>query len=420
MTGGGSSRIVVIGAGQAGAELTFALRQLGHEGAITLVGQESHEPYQRPPLSKALLKGAMTHKDVRVRASEAYDKADIELVLGDTAESIDRSAHEVHLTSGRVLAYDRLALTLGGRPRSLDLGDAAEAAATLYDLEDALTLQPRLRAGQRVAVIGGGFVGLEVAAAAAEAGAEVTVIEAAPMILQRACAPAVSEWFTALHRSHGVTVSTGTTVDLAQSGTDGSTALVLSDGSQVVADLVVAGIGQVPNDELARRAGLEVDSGIVVDAQARTSDPDIVAAGDCARQLHGFLGRVVRLESQQNASEQARLAARTLLDAPVAHATVPWFWSDQFDARLQMAGVALPTDQQILRGDPASGSFSVVFVDGDRLTAVQAVNRPRDFTAARKLLAGRAQIGPPEALTQDIPLTDLVITSVERKHEHHA
>jgi 3-phenylpropionate/trans-cinnamate dioxygenase ferredoxin reductase subunit len=402
--------IVVIGAGQAGAELAIGVRQQGFTGRIVVVGDEDHPPYRRPPLSKALLHDSTTAHAIRVRASRAYEASGVELRLGVAATRIDRAEKRVELSDGTALRYGKLALTTGGRPRRLAWRPSAPdevVARNLHTLEDAQRLRTALAPGRRVAFVGGGFVGLEAAAAAARAGVRTLVIEAQPRILGRTCTPEVSAFFARAHRDHGVDLRVGVRATTAERQHDGSIRLVLDDGSTWTADLVLAGIGQVPNDTLAREAGLDVDDGIVVDSRARTSDPDIVAAGDCTRQLHGRLGRRVRLESQHNATEQARIAARTLTGTEPLEPGVPWFWSDQYEHKLQMAGLPQADDLPVVRGDPLVGPFTVLLVRDGRLTGVQAVDNPAEFVTARKLLARDTRLHRPgDARTA--PLAQLV------------
>lgn len=403
--------LVVVGAGQAGAELAVTARQLGWPGPIHLVGAEEHPPYQRPPLSKGLLAGGGATAATPVRAPQAYAAAGVELVTGTSVTAVDLSRRTVALDDGRTLAYRALALTTGGRPRRLALSPGTTADA-LHSLEDARSLGAVLRPGLRLLVVGGGFVGLEVAAVATGLGAAVTVVEARPRLLERTCPAPVADLLAAAHTARGVDVRTGVSVvRVDRSGT--GLVVHLDDGSAVAVDRVLAGIGQAPDDALARSAGLAVQDGVLVDQHARTSDPHVVAAGDCTRQLHGFLGVRLRLESQQNAGDQARIAARTVCGLPPAPAAVPTFWSDQYGHALQIAGVAGPGDREVVRRDPAGGGLSVLTLRGDLLTSVQAVDRPRDFAAGRKLLARRARLGPPEALGGPAPLTELVTTGQE-------
>ncbi len=403
--------LVVVGAGQAGAELAVTARQLGWPGPIHLVGAELHPPYQRPPLSKGLLAGGGSTTATPVRALPTYAAAGVDLVLGTSVTGVDLARRTVELDDGRTLGYRSLALTTGGRPRRLPLVEGT-AADTLHTLEDARSLGAALRPGLRLLVVGGGFVGLEVAAVAAGHGAAVTVVEARPRLLERTCPAPVAAFFAAAHAARGVDVRTGVSV-VRVDRTAVGLVVHLDDGSTVAVDRVLAGIGQVADDALARSAGLAVHDGVLVDQRARTSDPHVVAAGDCTRQLHGFLGVRLRLESQQNAGDQARIAARTACGLPPVAAAVPTFWSDQYEHTLQIAGVAAPGDRQVVRGDPRGGGFSVLTLRGDLLTSVQAVDRPRDFAAGRKLLARRARVGPPDALAGPAPLTDLVTQGQE-------
>ncbi|MPY55914.1 NAD(P)/FAD-dependent oxidoreductase [Streptomyces spongiae] len=399
--------VVVVGAGQAGSELAVALRQTGFDDRIVLVGAEPHLPYQRPPLSKAFLLGKVGQETLRARAPEAYAKAGIECELDTSAIGIDRSTGSVVLADGRRLRYDKLALTTGGRPRDLRFGPDDIAGRALHTLDDALALRERLRHGGRILIVGGGFVGLEVAAAATGLGIAVTLVEAQPRVLTRACPPAVSGFVEREHRARGVDLRTGVSVRrLARRG--GGVLAELSDDTEVGADLVLTGVGIAPNDALAADAGLAVDDGVLVGSLAGTDDPDIVAAGDCTRQWNGFLGRLVRLESVQNATDQARIAARTLCGKPTERFAAPWFWSDQYDHKLQMAGVPQAGDTAVVRGDASSGSFSVVYLRDGTLTALHAVNRPREFTAGRQLVTARAAMTPAEAASEDIPLSDLM------------
>ncbi|MDR6174172.1 3-phenylpropionate/trans-cinnamate dioxygenase ferredoxin reductase subunit [Nocardioides zeae] len=401
-------RVVVVGAGLAGAELAISLRQLGHRGPVLLIGDEPHAPYQRPPLSKAVLQGKASEHDIRVRAEAAYAKAAVDVVLGVGVRSLDPLGQTLTLTDDTVVSYDGLALTTGGRPRRLPLGDDVDVHE-LYRLEDAVRLRQLLRPGARLLVVGGGFIGLEVAAAGIAAGADVTLVELQERLLARSCSPALAGRLASVHRERGVDLRCGVGIVGATRRSDGAVDVSLSGGTTVVVDHLVAGVGQVPNDQLAAEAGLAVADGVLVDEGCRTSDPHVVAAGDCARQQHGWLGRLVRLESQQNATEQARTAAATLVGADPTPAGVPWFWSDQYEHKLQMAGVPEPGCQELHRGEPAGpGPLSVLYVRDDTLVGVQTLDRPRDFVAARKLMAQRARLDLGRACDPEVPLGDLV------------
>lgn len=382
--------IVIVGAGQAGVQAAEALRAGGYEGSITLLGDEPHGPYHRPPLSKAWLAGEMDAAQLVMRAPEMLARKGIELRTGLTVQRIDRDAKTLQLADGSALPYTSLVLATGARPRALPLtgGDAA-GVLPLRSRADASAIAERMSVciekDLPIVVIGGGFIGLEVAATARKKGARVTVLEAAPRLLGRVLAPVLSDWYASLHRSHGVQLMLNAQVAGIEADANGVSGVKLTDGSVLPAGLVVVGIGVVANDQLARDAGLACDRGIVVDACGRTSDPAIVAAGDCtARRLAD--GSLLRLESVQNATEQGKSAAAALLGQDRPFTATPWFWSDQYDRKLQMAGLSTGADAWAVRGDMAGGSFSVYHFQGDRLLAVDSVNAAKDHLQARKLL----------------------------------
>lgn len=382
--------IVIVGAGQAGVQAAEALRAGGYEGSITLLGDEPHGPYHRPPLSKAWLAGEMDAAQLVMRAPEMLARKGIELRTGLMVQGIDRDAKTLQLADGSALPYTSLVLATGARPRALPLtgGDAA-GVLPLRSRADASAIAERMSVciekDLPIVVIGGGFIGLEVAATARKKGARVTVLEAAPRLLGRVLAPVLSDWYASLHRGHGVQLMLNAQVAGIEADATGVSGVKLADGSVLPAGLVVVGIGVVANDQLARDAGLACDRGIVVDACGRTSDPAIVAAGDCtARRLAD--GSLLRLESVQNATEQGKSAAAALLGQDRPFTATPWFWSDQYDRKLQMAGLSTGADAWAVRGDMAGGSFSVYHFQGDRLLAVDSVNAAKDHLQARKLL----------------------------------
>lgn len=384
--------IVIVGAGQAGLMTAEALRSGGYPGAITLLGDEPHGPYHRPPLSKAWLAGEMDAAQLVMRAPEMLAKKGIDLRSGVSVAAIDRAARCVRLADGSALPYEGLVLATGSTPRALPLpGGDAHGVLALRSKDDASAIAERMAAciaqDRAIVVIGGGFIGLEVAATARKKGARVTVLEAAPRLLGRVLAPVLSDWYAALHRSHGVELVLGAQVAAIDTGADGAVSgVTLADGNSVAAGLVVVGVGVAANDALAKAAGLECDRGIVVDACCRTSDPLIVAAGDCtARRLPD--GSLLRLESVQNATEQGKSAAAALLGQERAFTATPWFWSDQYDRKLQMAGLSIGADAWAVRGDMAAGTgFSVYHFKDGRLIAVDSVNAAKDHLQARKLL----------------------------------
>jgi 3-phenylpropionate/trans-cinnamate dioxygenase ferredoxin reductase subunit len=404
--------IVIVGAGQAGVQTAEALRAAGFEGAVTLLGNEPYGPYHRPPLSKAWLAGDMDSAQLVMRAPEMLARKNIGLRTGVTVSRIDRAAKQVHMSDGSALPYTGLVLATGATPRGLLLpGGDAQGVLTLRGRDDANAIAQRMalciEKQLPVIVIGGGFIGLEVAATARKKGLSVTVLEFAPRLLGRVLAPVLSSWYAQLHRSHGVALVLDARVAALQTDSQNTvTGVRLADGSICSAGLVVVGIGVVANDQLAHAAGLVCDRGIVVDACGRTSDPCIVAAGDCtARRLAD--GTLLRLESVQNATEQGKSAAAALLGLEKPFTATPWFWSDQYDKKLQMAGLSTGANQWAVRGDIGtadqanlSSSFSVYHFNGDQLLAVDSINASKDHLQARKLLD--AGVSPTMAQATDL------------------
>ncbi|WP_313811848.1 FAD-dependent oxidoreductase [Glutamicibacter sp.] len=382
-------RVVILGAGHAGVQLAASLREAGHRGPLTLVSQESALPYQRPPLSKDLA-GAGT-EPLALRPSDFYAERDIVLASGGRAVSVDRDARTVGLSDGTVLAYDRLVFATGARNRPLPCeGGELPGVHPLRALEDALSLRRELDAARRVVVIGAGFIGLEFAAAARERGLEVTVLEYAERPLGRAASAPLSSWFLQAHRANGIDLRCNEGVRRIRRSEGGLE--VDSDARSYRADLVVYGIGVQPNSELAEDAGLACENGILVDERLQTCDPRIFAIGDCANFPLATSPQRVRLESVQNANDQARTLAHTLTGTPQAYAELPWFWSIQGAHRLQIAGLSAPEDEPVLLGAPDSGKFSVALFREGLLVAVESVNKPADHIAARKLLASGAPV----------------------------
>ncbi|MDZ4095359.1 MAG: FAD-dependent oxidoreductase [Paracoccaceae bacterium] len=385
------AHIVVIGAGQAGAALVAKLRLVGHDGAITLIGEESAPPYQRPPLSKAYLMGEMEQERLHLRAPEFYAEHGITLRLGVPVSAIDRAARTVML-GDQVIGYDRLAFTTGAIARRLPAAIGGDMAGvfTVRTLADVDAMRPQCVAGRRVVIIGGGYIGLEAAAVAAKLGLDVSVVEMAPRILQRVAAPETSDYFRALHTAQGVKILEG--VGLERLLGDGRVrAARLSDGRELPADFVIAGVGILPATALAAAAGLEIDNGIATDAQGRSSDPAIWAAGDCAS--FPWQGGRLRLESVQNAIDQAELVAENMLGAGKSYVPLPWFWSDQYDCKLQIAGLNTGYDRIVTRG-PEGDSVSFWYFKGDRLLAVDAMNDPRAYMVGKRLLEMGRSVDP--------------------------
>jgi 3-phenylpropionate/trans-cinnamate dioxygenase ferredoxin reductase subunit len=383
--------IVVIGAGQAGASLVAKLRELEFDGPITLIGEESVPPYQRPPLSKKFLLGQMDEHRLYLRRAEFYSEHGIDLRLGTTVDSIDRDHRTVVLASGERLKYDKIALTTGASAKRLpaSVGGNLDGVYTLRSIADVNVIRPEFRLGRRVLVIGGGFIGLEAAAVAAKSGLRVTVLEQADRILQRLVAPPTSDFFRDLHTANGVTIHEGTSL-VRLIGEEGRvTGAELSDGQKLSTDFVLVGIGIQPNTQLAADAGLAAANGVEVDAQGRSvTDPDIFAAGDCA--VFPFRGQPTRLESVQNAVEQAEAVAATMLGHDTLYNPVPWFWSDQYGCKLQIAGLGRGYARTVVRPGAKPNAQSVWYFAGSgRIKAVDAINDPRAYTAAKRWLETR-------------------------------
>ncbi|MFS0694528.1 NAD(P)/FAD-dependent oxidoreductase [Streptomyces nitrosporeus] len=391
--------VVVAGAGQAGADTAAALRAKGFAGRITLIGDEPGGPCDRPPLSKGYLTGAVAPEETVLRPPSFYAAQDIELMAGHRVASVDRDRHTVCLASGLRLPYGTLVLATGCRPRTLPVpGASLSGVLTLRGTADAEDLRLRLSGSpKRVVVVGAGFIGLEVAATARGLGHEVTVVEAQPRALARALTPVMAERVVTGHRDAGVRVLLGREVTALYGDDTGRVRVMeLDGGERIAADLVVVGIGVVPNTDLALGAGLGVGDGIVVDSHLRTDDPDIYAIGDCARFPSPYAGRHIRLESVQNATDQARCVAAAICGEPAPYTAVPWFWSEQYGLRLQMAGLTAAPDETVTVGDVAGGRFSVLCFRGGLLIGAESLNRPADHGITRRLLA--AGTGPsPEA-----------------------
>lgn len=382
------NNIVVIGAGQAGSSLVAWLRRDGFTGPVTLIGEESAPPYQRPPLSKGYLLGDMALERLYLRPESFYGENDIDLHLSETAVSIDRADRMV-IAGGRSFAYDQLALTTGSVPRRLPpaIGGTLNGVHVVRTLADVDTMEPEIREGRHALIIGGGYIGLEAAAVASKRGMKVTLIEMADRILQRVAAPQTSDYFRALHTGHGVDIREGVGLDRL-TGDGHVTGALLSDGSEVPVDVAIVGIGISPATELAEAAGLDLDNGIRVDEMGRTSDPSIWAAGDCAS--FPYRGGRIRLESVPNAIDQAEAVAANMMGANVPYVAKPWFWSDQYDVKLQIAGLNAGYDHVVTRRTD-DHSVSFWYYAGDTLLAVDAMNDPRAYMVGKRLIeAGKS------------------------------
>jgi 3-phenylpropionate/trans-cinnamate dioxygenase ferredoxin reductase component len=400
--------IVIIGAGQAGGWAAHTLRAEGFKGRVVLIGDEKHPPHERPPLSKAVLAGEAGHESTRLHKSDAFEALALDWRPGVAVTRIDRASKRLDLLGGETLAYDKLILCAGGRARTLAMpGADAANVYTLRTIDDALALAPMLRSGRSVVVIGGGWIGLEVAATARKLGADVAVVEAQSRLCERTVPREISEHLLALHRTHGTRVLLGAGIESLSTTAEGRSVVALADGNELVCDAIVVGIGLVPNDELARSAGLECDGGVIVDSQCRTSDPDILAAGDVAVTPNPWAGRRLRLESWQNAQEQGMAAARSALGMDVDYQPLPWFWSDQYGMNLQIYGVPTPSHRVVARGAVGSETFVLFYLDGNVVKAAIGPNAARDLRFARRLIEQRKEIDPDRLADAKVPMAKI-------------
>lgn len=407
--------IIIVGAAQAGLQIADSLRGEGWEGGIVLIGDESEPPYHRPPLSKGFLSGEFDGERLTIRSPEYFTGKGITTMFGHRAVAIDRIAKTVTLENGTSLPYSKLALTTGARPRLLTApGADLVGVFVLRTRGDVLAIRARLEGAQNIVIVGGGFIGLEVAAVARGLGKHVTVLEAQDRLMPRVVSPALSDFYKNLHEGRGTRILLGAKLDRLV-GEDGEVkAAVLADGTSLPAQIVLVAIGVIPNDELAREAGLACDNGILVDECAITSDPDIVASGDCANHFNRFMGGRVRLESVQNAADQGRTAAASLVGKQKPYGTVPWFWSDQYDVKLQMAGRSHGHDTFVFRGDPMGSKFSVFYFIDSVLIGADSLNSSSDHMTVRKLLAGGTALNPIQAADPTFDLKLLVPTPPAR------
>jgi 3-phenylpropionate/trans-cinnamate dioxygenase ferredoxin reductase subunit len=398
-------KIVIIGAGQAGAQAVQTLRAEGFKGALTLVGDEAYPPYQRPPLSKAYLLGQFERPRLFLKPDDFYRQADCELLLQTQAVAIRRAEKLVELADGRLLAYDKLLLATGTRVRKINCpGADLPGVHYLRDIADVDRLQKNFKAGARIAIVGGGYIGLEVAAVAAKRGLSVTVFEAMDRLMARSVSPQLSDFYAAEHEKAGVILKLRTGVEAFEG--NGKVERVKAGGEIYPADLVLVGIGVLANDDLARHAGLGCEDGIVVNQNAMTGDPAIYAAGDCTRHV-GREGTALRLECVQNAIDQAKHAALAMVGKPKTYSEVPWFWSDQYDLKLQIAGLARPTDRIVQRGDAASRKFAVFHLRDGMVAAVEAVNAAPEYLVGKKLIAEGTKIDAARLADPAVPMKQM-------------
>jgi 3-phenylpropionate/trans-cinnamate dioxygenase ferredoxin reductase subunit len=431
-----SDGVVIAGGGQAGFQTAFSLRAEGYEGPITLIGEEPYAPYQRPPLSKAFVQGKQNEAQVLLRPENFYRDRDIRLLAGERVAAIETFEHRARLASGTAIPYDSLVLATGARNRALPVPGAellsnsrtTKAGGSCFDemgrppasvrpdgvcylrtLGEAVELKQRMEKAQKILVIGGGFIGLEIAASARALKKEVTVVEFLPRLMARVVAPMVSDFFRRSHEGQGIEFLLNARVREIRASGGKTHEVVLDDGAVRPADLVVIGIGIEPRTELAEVAGLPVSNGIAVDEFLRTGDSRIHAIGDCAEYPNPFAGSRVRLESVQNAVDQAVCVAKAIAGKPAPYRAAPWFWSDQFDIRLQMAGLPAGYDRIAVRGQPENGKFSVFYFRGNELCAVDSINRPVDHLAARKLITIGASVTPEQAADESVNLKTLAV-----------
>ena len=398
---------VIIGAGHAGGQAAATLRMKGFEGRIVMIGDESYVPYERPPLSKALLAGEIEIERTFLKKSTWFDDKDVDLRTDTLVESIDRTGKSVTLSDGESIGYDKLLIATGTRVRKLDLpGADLDGIFYLRAIADTLAIQERMTPDSKVVIVGGGYIGLEVAAVGAKMGCDVTVLEGLERVMNRVVSPEVSEFYTDVHTKAGVKILCGVGVTGYEG--DGTVShVVCADGSKHEADLVVVGVGVIPNYDIADAAGLDVDNGIVVDEFARTSDPDIFAAGDVTNHPNALLDRRLRLESVQNAVDQAKTAANAMLGTLEEYAEIPWFWSDQYDLKLQIVGLSEQDDDVVVRGNPDDHKFSVCYLRDGEFVAINAINNVKDFMGAKKLIAARRKIDPTVLADANTPLKEM-------------
>lgn len=399
-------RVVVIGAGHGGGSVVAFLRQYGFTGAITLVGDEPVAPYHRPPLSKAWLKGAVTVDGLGLKQGAFYSEQNIDLRLGVRAEAIDRANRQVKLANGDTLPYDDLILATGADARMLP-GVTQSNVVTLRTLADAEKLRGALGPGKRLVVVGGGYVGLECAATARGLGAEVVVLEKAPRLLERVASAPIASFLQSYHEKNGVNFVVGANIEAIE-GEGKVDAVRLSDGRSFPCDVLLIGIGANPAIGLAQSAGLDCNDGITVDDNCRTSDPHIFALGDVAKRVHPVYQRALRLESVPSSMGQAKLVASAITGRAAGHAEVPWFWSDQYDLKLQIVGLALDSKELVVRGNPETGKFAVFHLNAGHVVTVEAINSPPEFFAGKKLVGSGKTVDAAKLADTAVSLNELM------------
>ena len=401
--------IVIVGASYAGLNAAAAARTAGYKLPVTLIGDEAHLPYQRPPLSKDFLRGGMEAAQLPLRAASFFESSEITLRTGASVQSVDRAAKTLTLKSGEPLAYDKLILATGCRPRILS-APGADAAGIHYlrTLDDAVAIAQHLESVQSVAIVGGGFIGLEIAASMRRMGKAVAVIEAQTRLLARALSAEMGNYIAEWHRREGVGLHFSAQVQRFRVDGGHVTGVELAGGQLLAADLVIVGIGVIPNTELAQSAGLACENGVVVDEHARTLDPDIYAAGDCTSHPNAYARGMARLECVQNAIDQGRVAGGNAAGANATYSTPPWFWSDQYEVKLQGVGISTGFDRVVMRGDMQANAFSVFYFAGRNLLAVETINKPGEHMVARKLLAAKVELSDAQVADSAYDLRQLL------------
>jgi len=401
-------KCIIIGASHAAAQLAPSLRQEGWDGEIIVIGDEPYLPYHRPPLSKTFLAGDKTAESLAIRSVAFYEKHNITF-LNNRVKSIKRDHQTITLSDGQALHYNKLALCMGSRVRKIPLpGGELEGVHYLRNIADVESIKKHINKGKHVVILGGGYIGLETASALKNQGMNVVVLEMAQRILQRVTAPEMSKFYTRIHTEEGVSIYTGISV----SGISGEThveKVVCADGSEFQADLVVIGVGVLPNIELAEKAGIKVDNGIIVDEFCGTNDPNIVAAGDCTSHFNKIYDRRIRLESVPNANDQGKTAAASICGVKKEYKSLPWFWSDQYNLKLQIAGLSQGYDQVIIRGDKlTSRSFAAFYFKGGHLISAECVNRPQEFMLSKKIIAGKLVINQDRLTNESLAVKELL------------
>lgn len=400
--------LVIVGAGQSAIQCITSLRKEDYPGLITLVGEEEHLPYQRPPLSKGFLEDTVSNERLYFKKLEFFVENKVQLKLGTKAEEIDIENNNIHLSDNTKLSFDKLVFATGSSVRKLDFpGKDLNSIHYLRGLDDALSIKKDLKTRQNIVVVGAGYIGLEVAAIAAKQNKSVTVIEMADRVMNRTVDPQISDYYLKLHQKNGVTFKFNTSLKEIV-GASNPEKVICSDGTEVKADMVIIGAGIMPNVELAENAGLSCDNGIVVNEFGKTDHANIYACGDCTNHPNKLLNKKIRLESVHNAMEQSKTVASSIINKSIEYNQIPWFWSDQYDHKLQIVGLSGEHDKVIMRGDMSEAKFMLLYTKDEKLIAVDAVNNSKEFLICKKLVANKVTIKADEISNPDTNLNDLI------------